>query len=582
MTCLREAFEKRKSVEGDTKHRSWPDQHYYDDPYFFDLDDDDFSPDQSLSEGTSSFTSYTDTLSDVFLYASKLQSLHTKPAGLKEHCLNVHTFKKKEHVYHKVNSQGQTTLIHECLHGKLQVVSGDREQLFLKLVDHQAPQDMEYIDVYLLNFIHFGSPLTLMQQFIDKIHDDSRRPFQKQVTSRWLHALQRWIQLSIESLMQQPQWAKKFDQLCHKVLPPLGMAVQASMLKSTFYNETYLLETRPRINMSQFSITLDDQSSPFASLDPTDIARYLTLCDSFLFQQLQLHHFLEAKWRDQPYDAIPLSKLEEKADYIGLLTKRANMLHQWVLQEMHNRHTSTKARKSALKKWIHVAKLCLEWNNFHTSMILTMALLSTSIQKMDAVWGALSHKNKATFDILQQLVDVSNNMSCYRQALEHGLSPIHLAWFSQKKTSNNTSHRKKSSSTSSMSSLPMLSPSSQRRTSCSSASISSTPLSSSSPPIPTLYFLPVVLKDLVFLMDGPASRAPVSDNSAVDLVQFSMYYDTTRYAQRVVQAAHIDYWFATHPPALPFLSSFDQYPSCPSLTIYKIIEQALVHSNPTF
>ncbi|KAI8066602.1 ras guanine nucleotide exchange factor domain-containing protein [Gongronella butleri] len=573
-------------LHGHSPHHQYlaPHQHYYDDPYFFDDDGNETpSPTPSVSAASSSLTSYADTLSDMILHHTKDSSRTSSSIISNQATDNVcfHSMqlspKKLEHEYHMIDAMGATVLVQECIHGKLHVVSGTLQQLFLKLAD-PTPQAADYMDAYLLNYVHFTSSLALLHQWTDwfqHIHEcHAPDHHQKKTWTTMIHVIRRWIHLRIDTLGSDDAWMCQFDQFCNQTLVQAGFLAEASMLKTALYNEKYFFDNRRRISMAQFSIDIHvSKTSLFADMDPKDVARYLTLADSYLFQQLRAHHFLDAQWRDQPYDATPLSRLEETLDYIGLLTKRANMLHQWVLHELLHRCPSLKARKKMLTKWIHVAKLCLEWNNFHTSMILTMALMATPIQKMGQAWSALGHKVQATFDTLQQLVDVSNNMSCYRQALEHGFSPIthqkprsaSLSSLSSSSITGST-HRESVSSTTYTTMTPQLPPT------------PSTPgfmHTSAAAPVPTLHFLPVVLKDLVFLMDG----MPGAQEQPPQCIRFAKYYDLTRYVQRVIHAVKPDYWFATHPPALPFLPTFDQYPSCPSLSVYKVIEQCLMHSD---
>lgn len=72
--------------------------------------------------------------------------------------------------------------------------------------------------------------------------------------------------------------------------------------------------------------TNNNNNSPLLSLETKDIAKYLTLADYYLFQQIKSYDYLDGHWRHCQYSDLSLDELETKEDYIGILTKRSNMV----------------------------------------------------------------------------------------------------------------------------------------------------------------------------------------------------------------------------------------------------------------
>ncbi|KAG0182683.1 Rap guanine nucleotide exchange factor 3 [Apophysomyces sp. BC1034] len=149
-----------------------------------------------------------------------------------------------------------------------------------------------------------------------------------------------------------------------------------------------------------------------------------------------------------------------------MMTKRANVLSHWVAHEVCC-IKAPKQRRLALRKMIEVAKLCLEWNNFHTSMVITMGLSSRPIRKLDETWQSLSNRDMDTYHALQRNLDVGSNMGTYRQAF----------------------HKAKA---------------------------------------PAIPFLPLVLKDLTFFMDGNQTYLPLTKDDAPSLINFAKFRSLTQ------------------------------------------------------
>lgn len=168
-----------------------------------------------------------------------------------------------------------------------------------------------------------------------------------------------------------------------------------------------------------------------------------------------------------------------------------NQLSHWVVHEIFSLF-HLKQKRALLKKFIEIAKLCLELNNFHTCMVLTMGLLSChSLAPLKETWDALSNRDLNLFYSLQKLLDVSLNMRYYRQKIS-----------SQK---------------------------------------------ASSPAIP---FLPVVLKDQTFLKEN--STWTISHPQ--HLINFNKFRSITQFVNKTKAFVQEPYWFAQDLTTFYFLN----------------------------
>ncbi|CAO3614506.1 unnamed protein product [Cunninghamella blakesleeana] len=159
---------------------------------------------------------------------------------------------------------------------------------------------------------------------------------------------------------------------------------------------------------------------PVILYEAKQIAQYLTLADFYLLKCITTFDYLHGPWRKRN---ITHHTFESDFDYIDMMTKRTNMLSRWVNHEICSQ-VNSKHRQIILKKLIEVAKYCLDWNNFHTSMIITTSLIQPSIQKLEE-WTTLPNRELCIYqEELVKLVEVTNNMMNYRHALAKASSPM--------------------------------------------------------------------------------------------------------------------------------------------------------------
>ncbi|KAI8094086.1 ras guanine nucleotide exchange factor domain-containing protein [Thamnidium elegans] len=366
------------------------------------------------------------------------------------------------------------------IEGRLQAIAGTKGKLFERLADETA-QDEEYVDIYLMSHAHFISSLDLLNLLINRFHlepspgeDEYFRKWQFSIQTKVLNVIERWILFYFQDFKYNEQLEKRlnaflyydslligiqFKQQLEKIrsslkyqitqfsdgqhqiirllanstqiqgnnnhsnfnfhfpfvnsnhtppLPPVNFTNSPRRPSNGLFNLTSL-STPPDSPCVSYANTTGLYTS-FASLESKDIARYLTLADYYLFKSIQAHGLLNNQ----------KIKRELDYDYVELMTKRANMLSHWVVHEICN-ISYFKPKRALLKKFIEIAKLCLELNNFHTCMVITMGL--SSAPKLKDVWESLSNRDMNTFASLQKLLDVSLNMRYYRQKIQLVKSP---------------------------------------------------------------------------------------------------------------------------------------------------------------
>ncbi|ORY91079.1 ras guanine nucleotide exchange factor domain-containing protein [Syncephalastrum racemosum] len=315
-----------------------------------------------------------------------------------------------------------------------------------------AMQDPEFADVFLLTHHFFIDDMLLFQRLVEKYHLSALRE-----QSRILQAILRWVDI------QYADFIKNDNALLHKLYRFLERLPGQDETKRALYkamdpqvrgkrrhadrllSEKVCIEdisplpfwSTSSLTTSSLSTTTSDlflassaaEPSALSVLCPHDIARCLTLADFDLFRSITAYEYLHGRWRTRrlsDYDKSISSNVEDSDDNegdeddddvnedgIGALTNRANMLTHWIAHEFHL-VKSSKQKRVLLRKLITVAKLCTEWNNFHTAMVI-ISSLQTAPRLLEDV--SLPSREAAALAELEALLDVTNNMGTYRQAL---------------------------------------------------------------------------------------------------------------------------------------------------------------------
>ncbi|KAI8076161.1 ras guanine nucleotide exchange factor domain-containing protein [Thamnidium elegans] len=431
-----------------------------------------------------------------------------------------------------VSENGTDVLVMEMIQShKLQVLSGTLERLFMKLADETC-QDLDYVDTYILSHLFFTDSFELLENLMARFHLEALpgeanyfKKWQRCIQVKVLNVISRWIKLQFQDFKMNPVLITRLEAFLNGDVNRAGFTIEADMIKEALERQnaqytksrhSFIVQTsqslvsfgsntvivrRPSVAPSFLSFvsypTPPDSPlhSPdlFLSLNSKDVAKYLTLADFYILKCITAQDFLAVYY---PNCIKKKTKDFRKMDYIAMMTERANKLSKWVVEETIVHKLNSKQRRMTIRKIIEIAKLCLNWNNFHTSMVLTMGL--TQLQEFrDNSWqqvSLLSSRDITTLKQLLKYLNVCNNMSYYR-----------------------TSFKKASKA-------------------------------------PCIPFFPIVLKDLTFLMDGNATI------NMDGLVNFTKFRILVQSIHNVLNYTIENYYFASELEYFPFFPNQPMIP----------------------
>ncbi|GJJ69597.1 hypothetical protein EMPS_01944 [Entomortierella parvispora] len=483
---------------------------------------------------------------------------------------------------------GVDVLVMEIVNGEhLQVVAGLLEKLIERLADENV-QDGEYVSCFVLSHAFFIDSEDLLARLMARFHIQPRQgeilyfeKWQTVIQVKILCVLQRWVQIQYEDFELNQSLLKTLKSFLEFDVRAAGFRLEAEFIEQNLFarslspikncsvimeqglfclqrsrtrklsltraqnrsgsggplgqpSPTFPLETfspAPTEQMIEYGPTPElEADSPIRELDAQDLARYLTLADMKAFRSITVFELMTGWWkrrraqeskkeaaekRDSKSPKTVLMNVDADGDgTIEAFTRRANMLSYWVAHEIVS-CKQPKHRKQLIRKFIEVAMKCRELNNLHTTMFIVSALSSTPVTRLYKTWKLVSLRDKETLKGLEMLLDPSSNMRHYRQAIAEATAP-------------------------------------------------------------TIPFLPILLKDITFILDGNptmiasqasvnstpspsaargASSNPVastatpgsgssSKSGGAMLVNFDKFRRLTQYVEHAVDMAKsVDYWF---------------------------------------
>ncbi|KAG0372297.1 hypothetical protein BGX24_000440, partial [Mortierella sp. AD032] len=389
---------------------------------------------------------------------------------------------------------GTDVLVMEMFAGHLQVVAGLLEKLIERLADENA-QDVEYVNCFLLSHSFFIDSEDLLDRLIARFHIQPRQgeilyfeKWQTVIQVKILCVLQRWILIQYEDFELNANLLKTMKKFLEVDVRQTGFVMESECIEknisikslSPIKNCSVIMEqgrfclqrSRTRkISLSRSqngplpgpaSSKLDPSpaslveqlveygptpelatTSPILQLNGQDLARYLTLADMKAFRSITVFELMSGWWKrrqaaenkrssvgndvegDEPKSPSGLSVVEVDGSEDGAIeafTRRANMLSYWVAHEIVST-AGSKTRKQLIKKFIEVAKICRTLNNLHTAMFIVSALTSKPVRRLSSTWKLVSSRDMETLKGLEALMDPSSNMRCYRQAIAKAEAP---------------------------------------------------------------------------------------------------------------------------------------------------------------
>ncbi|KAH9256223.1 hypothetical protein BASA83_009398 [Batrachochytrium salamandrivorans] len=338
-------------------------------------------------------------------------------------------------------------LIQEIVESAFYIVAGTISLLILRLAD-ESHQDSEYIDSLLLTHTLLTTSRNLFDCIVARFNvEPCDRSIEGEMIyfTKWkpsfqlkaLSVLARWIELQISDFLQDSELFDALDRFL-VFLWESGFKSEADRIRrcasvqATFSESSKKVTAAGNLDLSLSAMACNLNTEPalffsrsFSSLldvDSKDLARYLTYTCMLLFHSIGVRHYIsKVHYSKNSYS----SGCDEEGpeNPIDQLALRLDKLRSWVALEICCVNKN-KVRRRVIEKFIQVAKICQDLRDFSSSMFITSGLLSAPVQRLKGAWSLISSQHQSTFDELGALLDPTGNMLAYRHALSQAKPPF--------------------------------------------------------------------------------------------------------------------------------------------------------------
>ncbi|CAF4108294.1 unnamed protein product [Rotaria socialis] len=149
----------------------------------------------------------------------------------------------------------------------------------------------------------------------------------------------------------------------------------------------------------------------FLQLDALEVCAQLTLRDFSMFKSIQATEYVDHIFKVKSPYGIP---------HLEKFLRLPNEETYWTITEII-RETNLLQRSKAIKHFIKIAKSCKDMKNFNSMFSIVSGLDHKTVQRLQATWERVPEKYKKLFEELKSLLDLSRNMSVYRNLLKNDL-----------------------------------------------------------------------------------------------------------------------------------------------------------------
>ncbi|KAL1919263.1 uncharacterized protein VTP21DRAFT_1955 [Calcarisporiella thermophila] len=248
--------------------------------------------------------------------------------------------------------------------------------------------------------------------------------FTSRVQERVLALIQRWVELRPEDFLEDGHVLKGLIRFLEGSVEMAGLSREGRQIRWILdaKRQGLMAMRQAPTNPPKAAARRNGHVPDLLTLKPKDIAHHLTLTDTLSFRSISRYEFY-AGWWDRK--CLHKEKSDATTHYTGAgtihpLTQRANQISYWVPYEILQLATPQQRAKQ-IAQFVEVARLCLEFEDYHATLLIISGLISTPVQRLERTWALVPLKTRKVLQRLERLMDLQSNMSQYRQVAQKGI-----------------------------------------------------------------------------------------------------------------------------------------------------------------
>ncbi|KAI8811714.1 ras guanine nucleotide exchange factor domain-containing protein, partial [Cladochytrium replicatum] len=313
------------------------------------------------------------------------------------------------------------------------VKGGTLDALVERLTLHDS-SDMNFMVTFLLTYRSFTDSRTLLDLLIRRFTLMPPDGITPEDTEKWIESKLRPIQLRVYNVMK--SWVDTYandddtDRVSLARLKDFALSpTMQKEMKPQGDNLVRMIDSRlSGAGLARKMVQAANRSMPdpilpknlrkirLLELDPTEVARQLTIMESAAYNKIQPSELLKKAWSDKN-EAQGMETAPNVRNFISISNQVTGWVAHTILQEK-----DLKKRGNYIKQFILIAEKCRKLNNFNTMMSIISGLESAHIHRLQRTWAQLSLRTVQSFDMLKNLMSSTKNFIKYREAL-HSINP---------------------------------------------------------------------------------------------------------------------------------------------------------------
>ncbi|KAL2913295.1 hypothetical protein HK105_207173 [Polyrhizophydium stewartii] len=347
-------------------------------------------------------------------------------------CVIVH-----DNILHFIEA-GQSVLVLEMVMTKFQVVAGTLSRLILRLADETIQGKLSSNFAFQKAVLADTLPATKIRSRFDVQPSDPSSERELAYHEKWKRSIQlksltvlaRWAKLQLSDFIDDPELFDALNRFLDRVWQS-GFKSEADRIRRCASVHASALARRRRAMPLEF-LDLELMALSACVTGPAEPAS--------LFPPRAASAMLEIDVRDLARYLAHTSRLAfesiSAADYIAKL-KRSRESASLAGGEMADDEEPDNAidqlarRLDKIRSWVAIEvcsvrknKVCRELNDFNTTLFVTSGLLAPAVQRLKSAWAMVSSQYRSTMEELETLLDPSGNMRAYRVAVAHSKAPF--------------------------------------------------------------------------------------------------------------------------------------------------------------
>ncbi|ORY01558.1 ras GEF [Basidiobolus meristosporus CBS 931.73] len=340
-----------------------------------------------------------------------------------------------------------------------QLIGGTIQALVERLTLHDTSIDSDFVNVFLLTFRNFCCPSNFYQLLLARF---KLRPPQGLTGTQlkvWNERKLTPIRLRVHNILK--TWLESYfyedeDRECLGPILHLAqndmkniMPIPAERLVKLIKEKMDLMKKMEKFSVNTGSLRLKNSKSvgrlkaaaaaqvpdepppitllmkstfdrlsaqqyiPLVDIEPTEVARQLTIMENELFCSIRPHELIGQEF----------SKKEESLSFnVRQMSKMSTKITEWVVYSII-KEDNIRLRLDLLRYFIRLAEKCYSLNNFQTLLAIMCGLNLSTVSRLKRTWSLLPSKYEMLIDTLRHTTDHNRNYYEYRRHIKQASLP---------------------------------------------------------------------------------------------------------------------------------------------------------------